>query len=147
MDESTIAIAVSNKNRKIVDNFSLETAYIATSMLVALSIGVQTWVLYRNQGRVQLSSPLSLLSFLDVVWFVLTLAALWWLDFDAIAMSVPVLYVIYTVLSFFYAANSIEGDEPPANPEDVVFGKKYLNFNASFVVVFLGWCGYVLFLA
>ncbi len=125
-------------------DINLEMIYIVVSMLVALGIGIQSYALYKNQGRIPESSFVALLSFLDMIWFVVTVVALWWLEFDGLFISVPVVYIIYTILSFFYAARNIDVDKVE-RPKDVVFSTKYLNFNASFAVVFLSWCGYVLF--
>lgn len=129
-----------------LDNFftnslpSAQTLYIAISAIIAVGIWVQITLLRRNQGKMPQSSLFHLLSLADTIWVLVSAAALYFLDFNKLAIAVPAVYGIYTFLGFFYAARTITNDNIPDNPEDIVFDNRYLNFCQSFALVFFGLC-------
>lgn len=116
--------------------------YVALSAVVAMGIFVQGVVLRRNEGRMPNAPFVHMLSFVDMIWVPVSGLALYFLDFDAIAMSVPVVFMIYMLIGFFYAANTITGTngEMPTGVEDIVFDVRYMNFCQSFGLVFFVFC-------
>lgn len=125
-----------------LDGISFEMTYIAASAVVAVGIFIQSIMLRRHQGKMPSSPTFRFLSLMDSVWVLVSAAALYFLDFDHLAISVPVVYGIYTLLGFFYAAKTIKGEHSdiPETPEDIVFDVRYLNFCQSFALVFFGLC-------
>lgn len=125
---------------------SFELLYVALSAVVAIGIVIQIVLLRQNKGKLPNSPLFHLLSFFDTVWVILSLVALYFLDFDKFAISVPVVYGIYSFIGFFYAARTITGThgDMPTSPDDIVFDVRYLNFCQSFGLAFLGLCVLVL---
>lgn len=125
---------------------SFELLYLALSAVVAVGIIIQIVLLRRHQGKLPKSPTFHLLSFLDTVWVILSSLALYFLEFDSLAISVPVVYMIYSFIGFFYAARTITGThgDMPTSPDDIVFDVRYLNFCQSFGLAFLGLCVLVL---
>lgn len=111
-----------------------------------MGIIVQISLLRHHQGKIPNSATFHLLSFFDTVWVILSMAALYFLEFDPLMMSVPVVYGIYSFIGFFYAARTIRGEtsDIPTGPDDIIFDVKYLNFCQSFGLAFLGLCVLVL---
>lgn len=120
-------------------SLSFELIYVLLSMLVAVGIAVQTLMLKANGGRISNNSLLHLLSIIDLLWVVVSATAMYFLDFNALLISVPVVYCIYTLMSFFYGASQIDADNPPERPEDVVFSADYMRFSLSFACIFFLW--------
>lgn len=120
----------------------LSMLYVALSAMIAMGIFVQIVLLRQNNGRLPPSPLFHVLSFFDTVWVLTSAAALYFLDFDKLAIAVPVVYGLYTFVGFFYAARTITGtkSDMPANPDDIVFDVRYLNFCQSFAMVFFGFC-------
>lgn len=128
------------------DNISFEMTYIAASAVVAVGIFVQIVMLRYNKGKMPSSGVFHLLSLLDSLWVLVSAGALYFLDFDRLAISVPVVYGIYTLLGFWFAARTITGTrgDIPSSPDDIVFDVRYLNFCQSFALAFFGLCLWLL---
>lgn len=127
--------------------FEFESLYIALSAIIAFVIWIQISLLRRNGGRMPRATIFHILSLSDSLWVPISVAAWFFLDFDELAITVPVSYMVYTVLGWVYAAKTIKaGDTLPERPEDIVFDKGYLSFCQSFALVFFGLCLMVLFL-
>lgn len=118
-------------------NLELPVLFLILSLLVGIGITIQMLALFRHNGKVANLGFIQLLSAIDMLWFVVCGIALYFLDLTALQKSVPLAFIVYGILSFFYAGASIEG--MPTRPEDVVFGKSYLNFGLSFAFVFVAW--------
>lgn len=119
----------------------VELLYLIASALVAVGIWVQIVILRKNAGKMPESSIFYILSLIDSAWVLVSGLALYFLDFDKFAISVPVVYGIYTVLGFFYAAHTMgEQETLPSSPDEIEFDGRYLNFCQSFALVFFGLC-------
>lgn len=128
-------------------NLSLEMVYVALSAVIAFGIWIQIALLRRNQGRMPKTTVFHILSLSDSLWVPISVATWFFLDFDQFAITIPVAYIVYTVLGWIYAAKTIwVSDVPPKSPEDIVFNDKYLNFCQSFALVFFGLCLVVMFI-
>lgn len=128
-----------------LDNFSLSLIYLAISLVVIVGIWAQIFMLKRNQGKYLMHPTFALLSLLDSAWVFVSLLAFFWGNFTGITRVVPLFYVLYTILAFFYAAHTMNGGkEIPHRPEDFVFSTSYLNFAQSFCLVFFAFTSYVL---
>lgn len=127
--------------------FEFESVYVMLSVVIALGIWMQISLLRRNGGKMPKATSFHVLSLSDSLWAPISVAAWFFLDFNDIAITVPISYMVYTVLGWVYAAKTIKaGDTLPERPEDIVFDKGYLSFCQSFALVFFGLCLTVLFL-
>lgn len=115
---------------------------LVVSLLVGVGLIMQTLALYRTGGKFPDSPLFFMLSTLDTLWFFVCGLALYFGDLTALQKSVPTAFLVYSILSFFYASANIEG--MPTRPEDIVFAKPYMNFGFSFALVFVGWTTIVL---
>lgn len=109
---------------------------------MGLGIATQMTVLHKNDGKIPEIGAIHLLSVLDTVWFLACGMVLYFMDLTVLQKSVPLAFIVYIILSFFYAGASIQG--MPTRPEDIQFGKSYLNFGLSFAFVFIAWTAIVL---
>lgn len=122
---------------------SFETTYVAASAAVAVGIFAQMVWIRLCEGELPSSPVFSLLSWIDALWFLVSLWAFFFLDFDRVAICVPVVYGIYIVLAFVYGLKTMKskkGDFFPEDGDDMVFDSRYLNFCQSFALVFFGFC-------
>lgn len=118
-------------------NLELAHIFLGGSVIVGLGIATQMIALYKNDGKILEVGAVHLLSALDVIWLIACGAVLYFMDLTVLQKSVPLAFIVYMVLSFFYAGASIEG--MPTRPEDIQFGKPYLQFGLSFSFVFMAW--------
>lgn len=112
-------------------------------ILASLAIAVLTWVesawIRRNGGKLPESSTFAVISILTSSWFIISGVALYFLDFEGILISVPVVYGVYSLLSWVKGMRLI-GDDLPDNPKDIVLPTKYLIYTQSFALVFGLFC-------
>lgn len=122
-------------------NLSMEFFYVIASMVVAVGVFLQGWFLSKNDGKMPDNSLFYIFSLLEMLWILVSALSLYFLEFDNLALCVPVSYLIYSLLSFFYGAtDSINTETLPTNIEDIAVGQKYISFCQSFALVFLGLC-------
>lgn len=125
---------------------AMDYLYVIASMIVAIGILIQGWFLYKNQGKLPNLPLFHLLSLLESCWVLVSGLALYFLDFDNLAICVPVVYLAYTLLGFFYASKTMSSKEaPPTTLDEIVIDTRYISFCQSFAVVYLGLCGATLY--
>lgn len=117
------------------------TLYLIVSIGVAIAIFTQMTILRNNKGQYPNTVLFSLLSAFDSLWVLISIVAFFWLDFLGLAIVVPAFYVLYTCLSFLYAAHTMnDGKGIPTRPEELIFSSKYLDFAQSFSIIFFLIC-------
>lgn len=116
--------------------------FLAVSLFVGVGLAIQMSVLYRTNGKMPEMTAFYWFSTLDAIWFFACLFALYFLELDSLQKSIPLAFITYSILSFFYASANIEG--MPTRPEDIVFAKPYMSFGLSFALVFITWTTIVL---
>lgn len=127
-------------------SFSFEEIYIVLSAVVALGIWVEMVLIRRNDGKMPNSSVFHMLSLLDSLWVTVSVGVLYFLEFDALAITVPVGYIVNAVLSWIYAARIMGSKETlPSSPDEIVFDGRYLSFCQSFALVCFLMCSLILF--
>lgn len=118
-----------------------EQLYVFLSAWVAIAIWLQMRLLRKNNGKMPESSLFHALSFFDSIWILISAAALYFLEFKGLSVTVPVIYGVFTFLGFFDTARAIKNHGGmPEHPEDIVFDKRYLSFRNGFALVFFGLC-------
>lgn len=120
-----------------------QMAYVVLSGVIAIAIWLQNALLKKNQGKLPKQSMFYLLSTLDTLWVIVSAVAVYWMSFYSIVMSIPVVYMIYTISGWFYAAHTMK--DVPTSAEDIVFEKNYLDFCQSFALAFFILCMIVLY--
>lgn len=126
-------------------NLSLSSLYLAIGWVVIVGIWAQIIMLKKNQGKYLMHPTFAFLSLLDSIWVIVSILAFFWGNLTGMTRVVPIFYIIYTILAFFYAAHTMnDGKEIPQRPEDFVFSASYLNFAQSFCLVFLVFTSYLL---
>ncbi|MDO4700260.1 MAG: hypothetical protein Q4A69_06215, partial [Moraxella sp.] len=121
----------------------LEKMYVVGGLGIAICIWVEAIMLEKNAGRFLQDSVLfAVISLLTLIWLLVSAAALYFLQFDRYAISVPVVYGIYSVMGWVYGAKLV--DKLPDDPRELVMPAKYLVFSKSFALVFAALCVFVL---
>lgn len=131
----------------LLTHATLENLYIVASLIVAVLIWVESQMLDKNAGKFPDNGIFSMISLLTSAWLVVSGAALYFLEFGRFAISVPVVYGIYSVMGWFYGARLMQDTGIPDDPRDLVVPVKYLAFSKSFSLVFTGLCVFVLILS
>ncbi|OOR88270.1 hypothetical protein B0181_08495 [Moraxella caviae] len=121
-----------------------QTAFVAASLVIALLIWVESGLLERNDGKLPETGIFGIASLLTSVWVLVSAAALYFLELDRFAISVPVVYGIYSVAGWFYGAKLIAKTDVPDDPMDIIVPAKYLAFSKSFALVYGLLCVFVL---
>lgn len=120
-----------------------EILYVLVSLIIAVLIWLESsWVL-RNQGKLPESNVFAVISLMTSSWLVVSGLALFFLEFDGIMMSVPVIYGIYSLLGWVYGVRLVSTKDID-DPKDLVLPEKYLNFCRSFALVFALLCIFML---
>lgn len=120
---------------------SYEYLYILASFVVAVLIWTESALVAKNHGKLPQSSTFfAIISLITSSWFIVSGAVLYFLDFDGVTISVPVVYGVYSVMSWIKGAKLMSHDLPD-DPTDIVLPAKYLTYTQSFALVFAGLCG------
>lgn len=126
-------------------NLPVEFFYVIASMVVAVGIILQGWFLNKTNGKMPENNLFYVCSLLEMVWILISGLSLYFLEFDNLAICVPVGYLVYGFLSFFYGAKTINSETLPSSLDDIAISQQYISFCQSFAVVFLGLCAGVLY--
>lgn len=121
-----------------------EVLYVVASLIVAVLIWVEASLLDKNEGKFPTTGAFALISFITSSWLIVSGIALYFLEFDRFAISVPVVYGIYSVAGWVYGARLMGDTGVPDDPMEFVVPVKYLSFSKSFALVFAGLCVFVL---
>lgn len=113
--------------------------YILASLIIAILIWVESAWVARNGGKIPQNNFFAVISILTSSWLIVSGLALYFLEFDGVLMSVPVVYGVYSLLSWIKGAKFI-GDDLPDDPKDIIFPRKYLTYSQSFALVFAVLC-------
>lgn len=117
-----------------------EMLFVIGSFIIAISIALQMLSLYRHQGKIsQLPTIMQLLSFVDGAWFFVSAATLYFLNLNPLPKSIATIFILYMIASFVYAGTTME-NKLPERAEDIIFAKRYMDFNLSFALVFALLC-------
>lgn len=128
----------------VFDWINWQSAYVAGSMVVAVAIWIENIMLKRHDGKLPETPIFYVLSALDSLWVLVSCVAVYFLDFNSIVMSVPVVYILYTVGSWVYVIRTMNEGDMPTSPDDIVFTHGYLSFCQSFALAFFVLCGLVI---
>lgn len=117
----------------------LSILYVLASLVIAVLTWVESAWVTKNKGKLPQSTAFAIISILTSSWFIISGVALYFLDFEGILISVPVVYGVYSLLSWVKGMRLI-GDDLPDNPKDIVLPTKYLIYTQSFALVFGLFC-------
>lgn len=120
--------------------FELETLYVIASLMVAILIWVEAMLLDKNNGKLPTTGAFGLISLVTSAWLVVSGVALYFLEFDRFAISVPVVYGIYSLMGWIYGARLMADTGIPEDPMDFTVPVKYLSFSKSFALIFALLC-------
>ncbi len=121
-----------------------ETLYIVFSELVAVIIWFEGITLRRTQGEMPSSTLFHIGSLIDTLWFFVSLGCMYYLEFQSIAMVVPIAYAIYKVFGLFYGTSLLSEQGIPDTPEDLIIPMKLVDYTQSFALIFFALCAFVL---
>ena len=97
-----------------------QNAFVVGSLIVAILVWVEAQLLQNNHGKLPQTRFFGSISALTSLWLLVSGIGLWFLDFDRLAIAVPVVYGIYCVVGWFYGARLINGDNISDDPSDWV---------------------------
>lgn len=129
----------------IWDFLTWQNAFVVGSLIVAVLVWTEAQLLQDNDGKLPQTRFFSGVSVLTSLWFLACAVGLWLLDFDRVAIAVPVMYGVYCVAGWFYGARLIKGDNIGDDPSEWVIPVPYLTFCKSFAVAYTLLCVFVLF--
>ncbi|MBS9780179.1 MAG: hypothetical protein KGV51_06095 [Moraxellaceae bacterium] len=119
---------------------SNEIIYIALSAIVAIIIWLEGQTLKATKGKMPESTLFHLGSLIDTMWFFVSLACLYYLSFQSIAICVPIAYVIYSFFGWIYGTSLISKEGIPDKPEDLVIPLPFVAYNQSFALIYFILC-------
>lgn len=114
--------------------------YVISSGVVAILIWIETMMLKKNGGKLPKSAFFQLSSLIDTVWFFVSVAVLYLVDFAPIAVTVPAAYGLYTVFGWIYGSKLLRKKGLPDSPKDLIVPNKYIAYSQSFAQVFFVLC-------
>lgn len=117
----------------------LSILYILASLVVAVLIWAESALIIKNGGKLPESSTFTIISIITSSWLIISGVALYFLEFDGVMMTVPIIYGLYSVMGWFKGVKLMENDVPD-DPRDIVLPAKYLTYTQGFAVVFAGFC-------
>lgn len=80
--------------------------YILASLIIAILIWVESAWVARNGGKIPQNNLFAVISILTSSWLIVSGLALYFLEFDGVLMSVPVVYGVYSLLGWIKEQNS-----------------------------------------
>lgn len=124
----------------------LDTQFIFIILSAFLSpiLIIEGQMLKKTEGKLPNSAWFHFSSVLDTMWCFVSMAALYFIEFVPIAMSVPVAYIIYTVYGWVYGTRLLKKEGMPATVDDLVIPKAYIAYSQAFAMVFFALCMFVL---
>lgn len=121
-----------------------ETIYIILSAMIAIIIWFEGQALKTTDGKLPNSSWFHIGSLIDTLWFFVSVAVLYFFEFESTAMSVPVAYGLYSLFGWVYGTKLMSQDGLPDSPESLVVPKSYIAYSQSFSLIFFMLCMLVL---
>lgn len=121
-----------------------EMIYVAMSVAVAVILWFEGLMLRNTGGKLPTSLWFNLGSIFDTLWFFVSLAVLYFLDFPNYALAVPVAYCVYTLFGWVYGTRLLRKKGIPDNVDELVIPAKYTSYSQSFAIVFFVLCVMVL---
>lgn len=115
-------------------------AYVFLSAVVAILIWIEGEMLKRSGGKLPKSALFRLSSLLDTVWFFISVAMLYIIDFEPLALAVPTAYGIYSTFGWIYGTRLLRRKGIPDSPKDLVIPPKYIAYSQSFALIFFALC-------
>ena len=111
--------------------------YLYLSVLISFVLMFDGYYLKKNDGLCFGSKPLVITTSIEFIWFVVTIFAMVQLEFSAINLIVPALYVTHNVFGWVYGF-SLVPSMSPSELEDgnIRVSEWYMNFSSSFALVF-----------
>lgn len=125
-------------------NIDPPSIYIALSAVVALLIWNEGQMLKKTEGKLPTSKFFRISSIIDTAWLLISVAAVYLLDFKSIEMAVPAAYWIYAFSGWIYGSRLLKRSGLPKSPEQLVIPKPYIAFSQSFATTFFALCLFVL---
>ncbi len=119
-----------------------QNAFVFGSLIVAILVWTEAQLLQNNEGKLPQTRLFGGVSALTSLWLLVCGVGLWLLEFDSLAIAVPVMYGIYCVAGWFYGARLIRHNDP--DPSEWIIPVQYLTFCKSFAVAYTALCVFVL---
>lgn len=101
-------------------------------------------MLGKNSGKFPRNGIFGMISLVTSSWLIVSGVALYFLEFDRLAISVPVVYGIYSLMGWIYGARLMGDTGVPDDPMEFTVPVKYLAFSKSFAFTFALLCLFVL---
>lgn len=101
-------------------------------------------MLKKTKGKLPKSKFFQISSFLDTVWFFISVVVLYAIDLTPLAITVPAAYGLYTTFGWIYGTRLLKRKGIPDSPKDLVIPYKYIAYSQSFSLIFFALCLLVL---
>lgn len=121
-----------------------QTIYVMLSAVIAILIWIEGQMLKQTDGKLPKSKIFHVSSLLDTAWFFVSLAVIYVLELESIAVAVPVAYGIYTLFGWVYGSRLMKKNGMPDSPEDLIIPMPYIAYSQSFALIFFALCLLVL---
>lgn len=121
-----------------------QTIYVMLSAVIAILIWIEGQMLKQTDGKLPKSKIFHVSSLLDTAWFFVSLAVIYVLELESIAVAVPVAYGIYTLFGWVYGSRLMKKNGMPDSPEDLIIPRPYIAYSQSFALIFFALCLLVL---
>lgn len=122
----------------------LPVLYVVCSLVIAVLIWVESAMLAHNGGKFPEHGAFGVVSLLTSVWLVISGLALYFLELGRFAISVPIVYAIYSVAGWIYGARLMRDVTIPDDPREIIVPMPYLSYSRGFAVAFAALCIFVL---
>lgn len=118
--------------------------YVTLSAVIAVLIWIEGEMLKKTKGKLPKSKFFQISSFLDTVWFFISVVVLYAIDLTPLAIAVPAAYGLYTTFGWIYGTRLLKRKGIPDSPKDLVIPDKYIAYSQSFSLIFFALCLLVL---
>lgn len=123
---------------------SQQSIYVILSAVVAVIIYIEGEMLKKTNGRIPDSKFFHVSSIVDTLWFFISMAVVYFMELNSLALAIPAAYGIYTIAGWVYGSRLIRVNGVPDSPKDIIIPAKYIAFTQSFAIIFLSLCLFIL---
>lgn len=118
--------------------------YIGLSAIIGLVVIFDGYVVVKNNGVVETNQIIVLTTTIEFVWAIVSVFALFTLNFQQWQILIPVLYLTHNIIGWVYGVLLVS--KLPKEPVNkVMVPLWYAKFGFNFGVVFTLACGFILY--
>ncbi|GAA5143429.1 hypothetical protein [Thalassotalea piscium] len=118
--------------------------YIGLSAIIGLVVIFDGYVVVKNNGVVETNQIIVLTTTIEFVWAIVSVFALFTLNFQQWQILIPVLYLTHNIIGWVYGVLLVSKlPKEPVNKVMVLLW--YAKFGFNFGVVFTLACGFILY--